>query len=88
MFPELVEPLREVFEQAEPGTVQVITRYQSPTQNLGTHFRRIVKRAGVEPWPKLFQNLRATRATELADRFPSHVAASIPSSAISTSGGG
>ncbi len=26
---------------------------------------RIIKKAGLEPWPKLFQNLRATRATEL-----------------------
>jgi hypothetical protein len=29
----------------------------------------------LEPWSKLFQNLRATRATELADEFPPHVAA-------------
>lgn len=29
----------------------------------------------MEPWPKLFQNLRASRATELASEHPAHVAA-------------
>ena len=36
--------------------------------------QRIIRRAGLEPWPKLWQNLRSTRETELADRFPAHVA--------------
>ena len=34
---------------------------------------RIIERAGLEPWPKLFQNLRSTRETELAEQFPIHV---------------
>ncbi|HBE71190.1 MAG TPA: hypothetical protein DDW52_23845 [Planctomycetaceae bacterium] len=34
---------------------------------------RIIKRAGLEVWPKRWQNLRATRATELEREFPSHV---------------
>ncbi len=29
----------------------------------------------MEAWPKLYQNLRATRATELAGEHPAHVAA-------------
>ena len=33
----------------------------------------IIKRAGVSPWPKIFQNLRASRETELANQFPLHV---------------
>jgi integrase len=32
-------------------------------------FLRIVHNAGLVPWPRLFQNLRASRATELADHF-------------------
>jgi hypothetical protein len=28
--------------------------------------------AGVKPWPKMFQNLRATRETELAEVWPRH----------------
>jgi hypothetical protein len=41
--------------------------------NLRTEFKRIIKRAGLEPWPRLFHNLRASRETELAERFPLHV---------------
>ena len=50
----------------------VIVRYREATQNLGTTFRKIVKRAGLKLWPKLFQNLRSTRQTELCEEFPSH----------------
>ena len=38
-----------------------------------TQFERIIRRAGLEPWPRLFHNLRASRETELAERFPIHV---------------
>ena len=36
-------------------------------------FTRILQKAGVEPWPRLFQNLRASRETELANEYPLHV---------------
>ena len=35
--------------------------------------QKIIRRAGLKPWPKLFHNLRASRQTELAQRFPEHV---------------
>ena len=73
LFPELLPHLRETFEQAEDGAEYVITQYRAG-QNVGPHFARIVKRAGLTPWPKLWQNMRATRATELAQAFPQHVA--------------
>jgi hypothetical protein len=41
--------------------------------NLRTTFKKIVKRAGLTAWPRLFHNLRSSRQTELAERFPSHV---------------
>lgn len=53
----------------------VITRYRDVTSNLRTQLERIIARAGLTPWPKLFQNLRATCATELVAEFPAHVAA-------------
>ena len=34
---------------------------------------RIIGRAGLSTWPKLFQNLRSTRETELCEEFPDHV---------------
>jgi integrase len=73
IFPELLPYLREVFEQAEPGTEYVITRYRQSHQNLRTTLSKIIRRAGLEPWPKLYQNLRSTRETELAETFPLHV---------------
>lgn len=38
---------------ATPVTECLIERYRSLKQNLGTQLRRIVRRAGVERWPKL-----------------------------------
>ena len=73
MFPELLPYLREVFEQAEPGTDYVITRYRRANCNLRTQLQRIIAKAGLKPWPKLFQNLRSTRETELAESWPEHV---------------
>ena len=85
MFPELAGVLNEAYEAAfdrladqkteAVATVSgpVVTRYRSASQNLRTTFDKIIKRAGLVPWPKLFQNLRATRETELMETYPSHV---------------
>lgn len=73
LFPELRPHTEQAWELAGPGTEFVIQRYRSMKQNLGTQLRRIVRRAGVEPWPKLFQNLRSTRETELMEKYPAHV---------------
>ncbi len=73
LFPELRPYLEGVFDEAEPGTEYVITRYRERNANLRTQFLRIIKRAGVKPWPKLFHNLRASRQTELTAKFPLHV---------------
>ena len=56
-----------------PLSDPVITQYQKATQHLGTEGKRIVRQAGLKPWPKLFQNLRSTRKTELAEEYPMHV---------------
>ncbi|MGL6077097.1 MAG: tyrosine-type recombinase/integrase [Fimbriiglobus sp.] len=41
--------------------------------NLRTPFMKIIKRAGVSPWPKLFHNLRASLETDLMQNHPIHV---------------
>jgi len=74
IFPELRPYLEEVWEQAEPGTEYVITRYRDSNVNLRTQLQRIIRKAGLKPWPKLFQNLRSSRQTELVQQFPEHVA--------------
>ena len=70
IFPELEPYLRDAFD---PENVFVVTIATEATKNFRTRFTKIIKRAGVTPWPKLFQNLRATRQTELSDQFPAHV---------------
>ncbi len=74
IFPELRQALVEAFEQAPEGAEYVIQRYRGGNSNLRTQFIRILKQAGVEPWPRLFHNMRATRETELVKQFPIHVA--------------
>jgi len=74
IFPEILPYLEQVFEQAEPGKEPVITRYRQTNVNLRTQLMRILKQAGLKPWPRLFQNLRASRETELASEYPLHIA--------------
>ena len=73
LFPELRPYLQVAFEEAPDGAEYVIGRYRSTNKNFRTRLERIIRRAGLEPWPKLFQNLRSTRQTELEETFPSHV---------------
>jgi len=82
LFPELKPILAEAQELAERGAEYVVggnyrDACQSPIGwrniNLRTQFLRILNRAGIDPWPRLFHNLRSSRQTELADRFPTHI---------------
>ena len=72
LFPELVAPLSELRKQC-PKKEFVINRFREAHQNLRTQLGRIIVGAGLTPWPKLFQNCRSTRETELAEEFPLHV---------------
>jgi len=81
LFPELRPILDEAFEAASEGAVYVVDeRFRQAALgkggwancNLRTHFQRIVRRAGLQPWPRLFQNLRSSRETELMERHPIH----------------
>ena len=51
------------------------TRHRNTNANSRTRLNHIIAKAGLEPWPKLFANLRASRATKLAGEHPAHVAA-------------
>ena len=73
LFPELYAHLLTAYEQAEPGSEYVITRYRTTGLNLRTQLMRILAKAGLRPWPKLWQNLRATRQTELSQDWPEYV---------------
>jgi len=75
LFPELVPVLNEAWDIAADGAEFVVTKQRDATSNFRTTMTKIVTRAGLKPWPKLFHALRASRATELADNYPGHVAA-------------
>lgn len=84
LFPELRTYLEEAFELAELGQTHVVggghlVKAQGPNGwrncNLRTTFEKLIKRAGLEPWPRLFHNLRSSCETELLESFPVHVVA-------------
>jgi integrase len=76
LFPELRRELEAWRAVAPKDREFVLKPAISPKTNLRTGLIKILKRAGIKPWPKLYQNLRSTRSTELIDQgFPAHVVA-------------
>ncbi|MFT3684749.1 MAG: hypothetical protein QM783_07425 [Phycisphaerales bacterium] len=75
IVPELRAILQDLFDAAELGVEVVIPGLSDSSVNLRTMLRKVVHRAGVKPWPRLFHNLRASCATDLVETVPAHVAA-------------
>jgi len=68
---DIREYLEEAFQAALPGRrlslpadTPIITRFSASNSNLDKPFCRIIESAGLVPWPKLFQNLRASCETQ------------------------
>ena len=80
MFEKLRPYLLEAAEMANAGQTHVIPENlylpaaQGPrgwvNSNLRTTFKKIVLRAGLDPWPRLFHNLRASCESDLAREYP------------------
>jgi hypothetical protein len=75
IVPRLHAILMDAFEAAEPDTVLVVPMLRNADANLRTHAHRLMLRAGVEPPPKVFVNLRSSCATDWAKEHGRHVAA-------------
>ncbi|MBA4062993.1 MAG: hypothetical protein C0501_04660 [Isosphaera sp.] len=86
IFARLRPFLEEAFELAEPGEVYVVGgrqggAYRATAQkpggwvntNLRTTFEKLIRRAGLQAWPRLFHNLRASCETDLMRDHPIHV---------------
>jgi integrase len=73
IFPELRPFLQAAWEEAQEGSEYVLRRYRGSNANLRTQLQRFMVAAGVKAWPKLFQNLRSSRQTELAEKYPIQV---------------
>jgi integrase len=79
LFPLLRPHLAAAFDAAAEGAVFVFPdeyrrRAQGPggwvNANLRTTLAKIVRRAGVDPWPRLWHSLRASCESDLAQSFP------------------
>lgn len=73
LFPELKPYLDQAWVEAKDKAEFVVTCRRDTNTNLRTRFLKIIERAGLKPWPRLFHNLRASRQTELTAQFPLHV---------------
>lgn len=59
LFPEVREVLIDAFEAADSGAEFVASRYGDATNpNLRIHLLRILNKAGVAAWPRLFNAMR------------------------------
>jgi len=73
LFPELQTILQDAFDRAPEGAEFVVNRYRDTSANLRTHLNRIINLAGLTAWPRLFNAMRASRATELAAQYPAAI---------------
>ncbi len=74
IFPALAKHLEAMVDAAEPGEefrCPLISTGQISKNYLDQRLKAAIGRAGFEPWPRLWNNLRATRATEIDDQFGS-----------------
>ena len=72
LFPELRASLEPLRDPAAPPSAPLLTGGLT-APHLRRDFLKVLGRAGLDPWPKLFHNLRASRQTELSATFPVHV---------------
>jgi len=83
IFTALRPHLDEAFELAEPGEVYVVGGRQGEgyraasygpngwmNTNLRTTFEKLIRRAGLNTWPRLFHTLRASCETDLLEHLP------------------
>lgn len=74
LFPELRQPLQHLHDIAPDGSRWIFDRYRSTAAKVyRAGLLRICTAAHVEPWPKIWMNLRASCRTDLLARFPTHV---------------
>lgn len=89
IFAALRPHLEDAFELAQEGEVSVVGSKQGEIYraashgkngwvgcNIRTTFEKIVRRAGLEQWPRLFHNLRASCETDLVHEHPIHAVCS------------
>jgi hypothetical protein len=67
---ELQPILMRLFERAKEGAVEMVPQAHVSHAALYRGMDRIIRRAALTPWPKVFNNLRASCATDWASEIP------------------
>jgi len=74
LFPDLRPHFEAAWDRAEEGAEFVVNRSRTCSNRaIDSAMRKRLDRAGLNPWPRLFTNLRSSRETELVEEFPVHV---------------
>ena len=73
LFPEVASAMSELWETLPEGADDRIFPEITEKKSLGSFIAKTSARAGVVLWDKPFQNMRASRATELIAIYPAHV---------------
>lgn len=68
IFEPALKLLREAYDMAPERATHIFPN-RNTESNLRTHMHRIIKSAGLVPWPKVFVNLRSSCRTDLEDNF-------------------
>ena len=70
ILPDTTPILKELFDERNPKKDDFVFQCVS-VRNPRTTYEKIIKRAGVERYPRLFQNLRASAASDIANKYGS-----------------
>jgi site-specific recombinase XerD len=73
LFPEIRGPLADALDAAPDGATLLFPKQDITATALRNRLERLCLQCGVLPWPKLWQNMRSTRETELVNEgYPLH----------------
>jgi integrase len=74
LFPEVQQLLWDAYNSPNADPVYIVKPTGVTDTALRNRLERLCLRCGIMPWPKIWQNLRSTRETELVDAgIPIHV---------------
>ena len=67
-----LRPILDRYAQSVKSRERLLFPDLPSAVNVRQRFQRMLAKAGVKAWPKLFQNLRASFAIDTVERFPTH----------------
>lgn len=71
LFPKWQKALDELWDLSDEGAVHVFEQYRTSANKMfRQHVLAVLEHQKIKAWPKLFQNMRASRETDLKKMFP------------------